>query len=364
MTIQNSHSITWERQIIIAIPVCNEEEYITPCLLSLARQSTLPEKVILWVNNTTDRTCDRINSITNTLPFELEIVEVTYPQALASAGLARRDAMASAARYASPDALLLTTDADSEVAEDWIDRTLEAFARYPVEAVFGRALLLPSEARKIPFHLHEDERAEQAYGALLEHITSLLHPEPHDPWPRHLEHSGASIAVTYQAWRKVGGIPRVPTGEDRQFYQALCRQNIPVRHAPEVVVYVSARLAGRARGGMAETLARRLLAQDEYIDEIFEPVSQRMLRIRRKLLHNQLSLTNSLGISATEVPLVRIRRDELSRHHKRAQRVLTWLKQEKHHLPHDLPWSADDQFDTPPLALPDPVASDIHDRLG
>ncbi|GAC88181.1 glycosyl transferase [Gluconobacter thailandicus F149-1 = NBRC 100600] len=361
---EHNHFITSGRQVIIAIPVCNEEEHIIPCLLALARQNTLPDKVVLWINNTTDQTYDQAHSLINVLPFELEMVRIVYPETLASAGSARRDAMAFAAQGASPDALLFTTDADSEAAEDWVNRTLDVFARYPVEAVFGRALLLPSEARKIPFHLHEDERAEQAYGALLEQITLLIHPEPHDPWPRHLEHSGASIAVTHQAWRKVGGIPCVPTGEDRQFYQALRRHGVPVRHAPEVIVYVSARLTGRAKGGMAETLARRVLAQDEYIDEIFEPVSRRLLRIRRGSLYNHLNLANTLEYSASDLNSVRIPRNELSKHFARAQRVLDYLRHTKRSFPDDFLQKPACQFDTPHFVRPYQAASNVLDMPG
>ena len=261
--------------------------------------------------------------------------------------------MAHAAQYASSDALLVTTDADSEAAEDWLSRTLNAFTHYPVEAVFGRALLLPEEAKKIPLNLHEDERAEQAYGALLDQIALLLCPEFHDPWPRHTEHSGASIAVTYQAWSKVGGMPAVPTSEDRAFYQVLRENGIRVRHAPDVKVYVSARLVGRAQGGMAETLARRLHVQDEYIDDIFEPVSRRLLRIRRQRLCQKENQFIPFEDACMELPSVRVRRDDLEKHHKRAQRVLDHLKKMAHLHHHEFLKESIDQFDIPQLAHSD-----------
>ncbi|MFT9049602.1 glycosyltransferase [Gluconobacter cerinus] len=355
---KNRHDFI-KKQILVAIPVRNEEEHIVPCLLALARQETQPDKVVLWINNTTDQTHERVASLTNTLPFELEIVRVIYDPTLASAGLARRDAMAHAAQYASSDALLVTTDADSEAAEDWLSRTLNAFTHYPVEVVFGRALLLPEEARKIPFNLHEDERAEQAYGALLDQIALLLYPEPHDPWPRHTEHSGASIAVTYQAWSKVGGMPAVPTSEDRAFYQVLQKNGIRVRHAPDVKVYVSARLVGRAQGGMAETLARRLRVQDEYIDDIFEPVSRRLLRMRRLRQHaNQLFLFEN---GCMELPQMRVRRDDLEKHHKRAQRVLDHLRKMTHRSHRDCLCASIDQFDIPHLAHSDQAPNRVQD---
>ncbi|WP_215750404.1 MULTISPECIES: glycosyltransferase family 2 protein [unclassified Gluconobacter] len=362
LTSASRHSLVWKKQRIVAIPVCNEEDYIVPCLLALAAQKYKADKVILWINNTTDDTCLRARSLIDQLPFELETVTVFYDAALASAGLARRDAMAHAARAASSDAILFTTDADSEVASDWIESILAAFVRYPVDAVFGRVLLLPDEYKKIPAHLHEDEQAEQAYGALLEQIALLLNPEPYDPWPRHLEHSGASIAVTHQAWSKVGGIPHIPSGEDRGFYQALRQNGIPVRHALDVKVYVSARLQGRAQGGMAETLARRLIAQDECIDDIFEPVSRRLLRIRKELKYLRESRLSMSNQPYPELPVIRIRRNELQRHHERAERVLNFLSIVKHRVPENLQSATADQYDTPRLALTGQGASVFHDR--
>ncbi|MFT8809257.1 glycosyltransferase [Gluconobacter sp.] len=357
-------ALFWKKQRIVAIPVCNEEEHIVPCLLALAAQTQTPDRVILWINNTTDDTCKRAVALSSRLPFELEAVTVFYDPELASAGLARRDAMAHAAKSASPDALLLTTDADSEVASDWLENTLSAFVQYPVEAVFGRVLLLPQEYSKIPSHLHEDERAERAYGALLEQIGLLLCPEPHDPWPRHLEHSGASIAVTHQAWSRAGGIPHVASGEDRRFHQALRLNGIPVRHAPEVRVYVSARLQGRARGGMAETLARRLIAQDEYIDNAFEPVSRRLLRIRREITYWHESHLFFPAKPYPELPVIPIRRNELHRHHERARRVLSSLRQMQGHSSGSFQTGTAGQYDIPHPSLTDQGATAFHDRPG
>lgn len=360
---RGKEALFWKKPRIVAIPVCNEEDHIVACLLALAAQTSLPDRVVLWINNTTDETCDRVLSVAHRLPFELETVTACYPLAIASAGQARRDAMAHAAGTASPDAILLTTDADSEVASDWIESILAAFIQYPVEAVFGRVLLLPEEYRKIPLHLHEDEQSERAYGALLEQIGLLLSPESHDPWPRHLEHSGASIAVTHAAWRRVGGIPDVPSGEDRAFARALRQNGIAVRHAPQVQVYVSARLQGRARGGMAETLARRLITQDEYIDDAFEPVSRRLLRIRRELAYWQ-SRSSFLDIPYPELPVVCIHRKELHQHHERALRVLKLLRQMKRRSPENFPIETVGQYDIPPPALTGPEPSVFHGRPG
>ena len=120
-------SLFWKKQRIVVIPVCNEENHIIPCLRALATQTlALPDKVILWINNTTDQTYERALSLQTQLPFMLELIQVTYNSATASAGTARREAMAYAAKNAPHDALLFTTDADGEVSKNWIYNTLDA----------------------------------------------------------------------------------------------------------------------------------------------------------------------------------------------------------------------------------------------
>ena len=357
------NNIFWKRQRIVVIPACNEEQHITSCLLALAAQFlALPHKVILWINNTIDQTYERASSLQDKLPFMLEIISVTYDPAIANAGTARREAMAYAAQNAQQDALLFTTDADGEVAKDWIYRTLEAFTQYHVEAVFGRTLLLPSEYAQIPLRLHEDERAEQAYGALLDQITLLLDPQPHDPWPRHIEHSGASIAVTHQAWRQAGGIPDVASGEDRLFYKALKQNGIRVRHAPDVIVYVSARLLGRAQGGMAETLARRMIAQDKYIDDAFETVSSRLLRVRRELADRRANPLSPISKVSACPPFPRILREDLPKHYQRALRVLNFLHRTEYCLSESGHHASTDQCGIPSYVHYNPGANAALDR--
>ena len=58
-----------------------------------------------------------------------------------------------------------------------------------------------------------------------------------------------------------------------------------IRHAPDVLVTVSGRLEGRAEGGMADTLRRRLVRPDEWLDDCIEPAADRLRRatIRSRL---------------------------------------------------------------------------------
>jgi hypothetical protein len=113
----------------------------------------------------------------------------------------------------------------------------------------------------------------------------ILDPELHDPYPRHTEASGASLAVTVKALHSVGGIPPVPHGEDRAFVRALWLMDRRIRHDPSVMVTVSGRLEGRANGGMAETMRRRSVQQDELTDEQVEPAEDAWRRygLRRRV---------------------------------------------------------------------------------
>jgi hypothetical protein len=263
--------------VVVAIPARNEAERIGACLAALhAQQGVGRFEIVVLANNCTDGTEALGRQWQDRLPG-LRIVSVTLPAHLAHAGEARRRAMAEAAHVSAPDGVLLTTDADTQAPPQWIASNLAAITG--VDAVAGRAVIDPVEARLIPHHLHRMDALEQDYAALLDEIAALLTPLQHDPWPRHDEHSGASIAVRLPAYLAAGGMPKLPTGEDRAFFDALRRGGALIRHAPEVWVTVSGRLEGRAKGGMAETIRARIARAPDWLDDRLEPVEDRICRL-------------------------------------------------------------------------------------
>ena len=279
----------------IAIPAKNEAAELEGCLQALAQQTGLPSVpswlhgAVLCLNNCTDDSADVARLLAKALPFPVHAIEVELPPSQAYAGTARRMAMDRAAELAGTDGVILTTDADSRVAPDWLARNLAAL-RLGADAVAGRAEIEPQGAALIPAHLHAMDARECAYAALLDEIRSILDPDPADPWPRHDEHSGASIAVTVQAYRRAGGMPAVRLGEDRAFFDALRRIDARIRHDPSVRVVVSARLEGRAPGGMADTIRRRMTEMDPFLDDRLEHVADAMRRLRaRAALRRALS---------------------------------------------------------------------------
>ena len=247
---------------------------------AIARQhSAQADSVCLLINNTRDRSATIARDLVPALPFRLEVREQTSPPKSAAAGHARRAAMEWAAELAGARGVLLCTDADGRVTPDWIARNL-AHLDEGADAVAGRVELDPVDAAAIPDRLHEDDARECAYAAVLDEIAAHLDPDPWDPLPRHTEHSGASICVTVDAYRRAGGMPAVALGEDRAFFGALRRSDARIRHAPEVRVTVSGRIDGRAPGGMADTIRRRLLAPDLWLDDALEPAAAAVRRAR------------------------------------------------------------------------------------
>ena len=253
---------------IIAIPARNEAEHIEACLRSLAGQA---ERVVLLVNNSTDGTETLAKREAAALGLPLHVSVQHFPAAQCTAGHARKVALDLAAGLA-PGAVLFTTDADSRVAPNWVAANLRHMEA-GVDAVAGRAVIDPVDAAAIPARLHEDDARECAYGTLLDEIASVLDPDPADAWPRHTEHSGASICVSARAFQQAGGVPDIPLGEDRGLFAALRRIDKVIRHAPEVTVTVSGRIVGRASGGMADTIRRRLDAPDPFLDDALEPAA-------------------------------------------------------------------------------------------
>lgn len=291
-------------KLVVAIPVRDEEDRIVACLQALGRQQDASlDHVVLLLNNCTDGTAATVRAAAPALPFGVTCAERCYPPDQAHAGTARREAMALAARIAGPAGILFTSDADGRVASDWLSANLAALA-LGAEAVCGRAEIDPFEARAIPDHLHADDAAEVAYGTLLDRIHDLVDPDPNDPWPRHTEHSGASIAVTVDAWARAGGVPALASGEDRGFLKALRQVDVAIRHAPDVVVTVSGRTLGRAPGGMAETMARRIIRQDEALDDNLEPaidcLRRAQARATLRVLFGQRHNAGRAGVSGRE----------------------------------------------------------------
>ena len=254
--------------VVGTIPVKNEEAQIGACLQSLYSQTRALDRLVLLLNDCTDSTADICRQFQRRF-HGIEIHEVTLKGPLASAGEARRRALELAGGNGR-EAIILTTDADAVLPPSWVEQNVWEIAA-GADAVCGMAEIHLQDAAMIPRALHEDDRRETFLLSILDEMMSILAPDRFDPWPRHQQQSGASIAVRSSALDFAGGPPRVTSGEDRALIEQLRLIDARVRHAPGISVQVSGRLEGRAAGGMAETIKRRLVCQDDLTDATLEP---------------------------------------------------------------------------------------------
>ena len=230
-------------------------------------------RVVVFANNCSDRSASLARKLGAGLSLDVRVVEARLPPAAAHAGSARRAVMDLAEAWlveaSENDGVILTTDADSQVAPNWIAENLAAFAA-GAEAVLGR-IDLDEEGAYLPEALHRRGELEDTYEKLLTELSWLLDPLEHDPWPHHATISGASLGVTRAAYCRVGRLPRVPLGEDKALIGLLSRQDVRIRYCSTVHVITSGRTHGRAPGGVADALAIRSREPDAFCDEALEP---------------------------------------------------------------------------------------------
>ena len=259
---------------VIGVPVHNEERYIARSLRLLDRQidPTDDFAIVLLLNNCTDGTLAVLHALASSLRRDVYFSDIALPKSLAHAGMARKLAMDAAAQLTAPHGIVLTTDADAIVAEDWLAMTRLHIAN-GADAVSGFVRHNPAEKAEWPDALKDRTDLECHYEDLLAELYALLDPRPHDPWPNHTITLGASLAATLEAYRTCGGIPPVPCGEDRAFIAALERIDARVRFPRDVEAFTSSRLSGHADGGMAATLRARAGDPSLPCDPLLEPVA-------------------------------------------------------------------------------------------
>ncbi len=289
------------RTCIVAIPTKDEAERLPACLSALAAQTDSSGRsldsgafgVAIFANNCVDESAEVARSMAPGLPFLLRVFEASLLPPFAHAGGARRAAMDLAETWlleqSQHDGVILTTDADSRVSRDWIANNVAAIDA-GADAVLGR-IVLDEEGELLPETLHRRGALESAYEALLTEIAALLDPLDYNPWPHHATISGATLAVTRDAYRRVGGLPSVPLGEDKAFIAELGRHDARIRFCPRVEVTTSGRVNGRAPGGVADTLRLRSETPDAFCDEALEPMPIAIMRASwrgrlRRLYHS------------------------------------------------------------------------------
>ncbi len=248
----------------VCVPARDEAQRLPRLLKTLAEQQFRePQcrlRVVVVANNCRDGTAEIVRTMQKASAFsdlDIRLIEKEFSAAEAHAGSARRTALDAGADWLDADGIeqgvLLTTDADARVPPDWIAANLAALRH--AEIVGGR-LVIDAEAPAEPRLAGLNARIE-SYWASVRTLEERFDPQPHDPAPRHGDHTGASLSLSASLYRAVGGLPVLPLGEDNALVALVQDHGGRLRHCPAVCVHVSDRVVGRAEGGMAREMARR-----------------------------------------------------------------------------------------------------------
>ena len=158
------------------------------------------------------------------------------PSGAESAAGARRVACEAARSFAGRDTWVAMTDADSVVPPSWVSTQL-ALAECGADAVVGEITLG-----------HDSDVSQSLRQWYADLIASRRGPGGH------LGAYGANIGLAWDSLMDVGGIPDVACGEDRELVRRLRESGLCVATPTHPVVTTSARLSGRAPGGLADLL--------------------------------------------------------------------------------------------------------------
>ncbi len=252
-------------RVSVIVPARNEEELLPRALEALRLQVDADGcaldpacfEVLLLLNNCTDESFAVAKRYAREhVGFRLCVEHRQFAPQDAHVGTARRLLMDAACRRLEglgTPGVILSTDADTVVAPDWIANNLRHFEA-GAEVVGGVIHVFREDFEALEPGTRAAYVRDRTFQELVARLESLLDPDPADPWPRHLEHFGASLGCTCAVYRRAGGMPAVKPLEDVAFVDALRRVGARIRHAVNVEIFTSARLDGRAEIGLSGQL--------------------------------------------------------------------------------------------------------------
>ena len=280
--------------ISVIIPAKDEAGSLPATLAALAAQVDITGRplspdffeVIVLANNCQDATAPVVRQLARRFPrLVVHVAELCLPTAHAHVGRARRllmdEACARLEQVGRPGGIIASTDADTRVALTWL-AAIRAEIAAGADAVGGR---ICTETDAESLELQRIQTRDTAYRLLCARLEHLLDPCAADPWPRHHQHFGASLALTALAYRRVGGLPEVRFLEDEALCQLLHRHDLKLRHSPQVQVLTSGRQEGRVEVGLSWQLRQwQQLSRQQREPHVDNPVQlARRWQLRRQL---------------------------------------------------------------------------------
>jgi glycosyltransferase involved in cell wall biosynthesis len=224
----------------VVVPARNEQGSIAACLKSILAAIDACDLNHAWVVLAADRCVDR------TVPIARQVLRNRGHVILCnagSAGAARRvgtdHLLQLAADVPRSSLWLANTDADTVVPRDWIARHLK-FAQSGASALAG----IVNVESFVGHGAHGAATFARHYAI----NADGTHPHVH----------GANLGLRADACVDAGGWTDIRVGEDHCLWRRLKARGWPAVSTAASVVSTSGRLRGRARGGFADTLRRRL----------------------------------------------------------------------------------------------------------
>ncbi|MDT7724531.1 MAG: hypothetical protein QOI21_1107 [Actinomycetota bacterium] len=231
----------------VVVPAHDEAEFIGPCLQALScALAELPARIDRAVCVVADRCSDNTAEIARRAFNGWHAGLVSEAGAASSIGevrdLGMRRVRSILQGHDDTQILLLCTDADTIVASDWACRHVGR-AVQGSHAIAGFAELdgPASPLSRAPL----TPEAQLRYNQVL---ADARRPEGHG------NIYGANLGVRADAYTSVGGFRPLSTGEDRDLWCRLGQAGYRLCYAADTLVTTSARLHGRATGGLADLL--------------------------------------------------------------------------------------------------------------
>ena len=256
---------------VVVVPARDEQDRIETCLEALAAQTVglRAFETILVADRCRDRTEEVARETAERLGLSLTILEGPGEGSGPARGLGMDAAAERLRSLGLPRGLIATTDADSEPEPDWLERQLAHLER-GADVIAG-AIELAAEGTELPAAVLDRRRRDAARR--MAEIAAI------DPGAAHHHFAGASLGVSADVYRRVGGLEATPALEDEAFAGALALHKIQILRPADVRVRTAVRTDGRAARGLSVDLAvSTWLARRRYAATEFD---LRRLRARR-----------------------------------------------------------------------------------
>lgn len=285
-----------EVKFCIVIPVKDEEDYILNTLSAFTTQRNLHNnllnvnifEILILANNCSDASVELIKEFQDKNPeIHILLEEISLPEHLANIGFVRKNLMQTAYErlLKNGGGVILTTDGDTTVSEDWIAQNNFEIEN-GADAVGGRILLYPDEVADLDESTYSHHIKDEQYQLLMAKLESIILESETDPYPRHHQHFNGSFAITTECFKKSGGVPDVTHLEDMAFFERLNLIDAKVRHSNNVLVHTSARCIGRTEIGLSYQLnewKNRRGNPDEFFVESAKTTIDRLI-LKKKLM--------------------------------------------------------------------------------